>query len=256
MANQTMIGVGFAGVDADADGVGLTLFGFRVGASRGRGLEFGVNAPIGITVVGQGVGAQARADVSTSGQHYARVGMDSLGATAELVDKNGKIDCNLGWRAFIDAKPQDHWSWGTLYDLTDAKAKMRELAGKGHLLDLPVLNCFFTDDHDIGDLMKYFNITRDHETIKASARISNVDGFMKQVKETQYYNAFTAGIRVTVVKLVYHRKEKKASFFVHTEKFDTFRPFGIFDGLDGSGQREVGKKLQLSINSGDNWTRI
>ena len=37
-------------------------------------------------------------------------------------------------------------------------------------------------------------------------------------------------------------------------RFDTFRPFGIFDGLDGSGQKEVGKKLQLSINSGDNWT--
>jgi len=51
------------GIDWSEDGGGLTFLGLRVGGSRSRGLELGLNPGLGVEVNDQGIGAGARADL-------------------------------------------------------------------------------------------------------------------------------------------------------------------------------------------------
>lgn len=256
MSNQTMLGVGIAGVDANDKGLGLSLFGFRLGYNEDRGLEFGVNVPLGATVAGQGIGVQARADVATHDSNpYARVGVDSLGARIERVAQNGREENHVGWAAFMDAKPKQTWWWATHYSMSDARSKIRTMSSEGHLIDMTRVNAVLEDPDDLSDdLRKFWKIGENDGMLVAEASVSNVPGIFDLTRDTEYMNIFTCGTRVTNMKLVVHKRTKKVSFFIHTETFDTFRPFGFLDNLDGSSKTDLTRKMQASIRTCGKWT--
>jgi len=84
MGQNGSIQTGLVGVDWSKEGGGVTLFGVRMGGSKGRGFEMGVNAAIGGHVNGKGLHAGARADVSFKDGVTA-----SSGAKAVAGNKSG-----------------------------------------------------------------------------------------------------------------------------------------------------------------------
>lgn len=93
------IGLGFTGFDWDDRGVGVCLFGVRVGVGGDKGLQLGVGASLGVQVNGSGLGANARAGIGIGGDEGFSV---SAGAKAAAIDGQAGV----GASASTNSGPQ------------------------------------------------------------------------------------------------------------------------------------------------------